>query len=144
MSEGLRNYNKVILVGRLTHTPVVKYTQKAVAFVRFNIAVNTKRGETKETLFIDIVAWQKNAEFCGQYFRRGKGIYVEGYLSLRKYKDENKVQHTKIEVIAEKLAFLEKINDANDEKEVVDANIEVTEQEKKNNNAEDFDESIPF
>ena len=110
MTEGLRNFNKVILVGRLTHSPELKYTAKGIPLTRFNLAVNTKNNKVDETLFIDVVTWNKTAEFCAQYFKKGKGVCVEGYLSMRKWKVNNDEVKTKIEVVADKLSFLENIS----------------------------------
>jgi len=109
MAEGLKNLNKVILIGRLTHTPELKYTPKGAAVTRFCIAVNTRRrNKIEETLFIDVVAWNKLAEFCAQYFKKGKGIYVEGSLTMHKWQSkEDNSQRTKIEVLAEKISFLD-------------------------------------
>jgi len=108
--EGLCNYNKVILVGRLTHSPELKYTSKGIPLTRFNLAVNSKNNKTDETLFIDVVTWNKTAEFCAQYFKKGKGVCVEGYLSMRKWKIGKDEVRTKIEVVADKLSFLEKMS----------------------------------
>lgn len=116
MPEGLRNLNKVILVGRLTHSPDLKYTPKGNAVTRLNIAVNTKRrGKQEDTLFIDIIAWNKLAEFSAQYFKKGKGIYVEGSLSMRKWKPDDSELRTKIEVVADKISFLDSFGGADDE-----------------------------
>ena len=57
--------NKVILVGRLTRDPEVRYTQKGTAVASFSIAVNTGFGENKRADFIPIVVWDKLAEVCG-------------------------------------------------------------------------------
>ncbi|HPG32114.1 MAG TPA: single-stranded DNA-binding protein, partial [bacterium] len=99
--EGLKNFNKVILVGRLTQTPELRYTPKGAAVARMNIAVNQKRNKKTETLFIDVIALNKLAEFCSQYFKKGKGIYIEGGLSMKKWTAEDKTEKTKIEVLAD-------------------------------------------
>ncbi|MBP7652651.1 single-stranded DNA-binding protein [Candidatus Dependentiae bacterium] len=106
--EGLFNLNKVILVGRLTKSPELRYTPKGVAVAHFNLAINNNRRNRKnETLFIDVVAWNKLAEFCAQYFQKGKGIYLEGSLSIKKWQSEDKITKTKIEIVADKISFLE-------------------------------------
>ena len=105
--EGLRNLNKVILVGRLTQTPELRYTPKGVAVARLNIAVNQKRNKKTESFFIDVIALNKLAEFCSQYFHKGKGIYIEGSLSMKKWTADDKTSKTKIEVIADRVSFLE-------------------------------------
>jgi len=142
--EGLRNYNKVILVGRLTHSPELRYTPKGAPVVRFNLAVNHKKNKRDEALFIDIVAWNKLAEFCAQYFQKGKGIYVEGYLSLRKWQSDDNSQRSKIEVIAEKLSFLEGYSTAGEDADSAESMKSVGIASPARFEDETTEESIPF
>lgn len=81
--------NKVILKGRLTAEPEIKYTQGAepVAVARFSIAVSRgyKKGDSDVTDFINCRAFRKTAEFIGKYFRKGQEILAEGQLYIDTY-----------------------------------------------------------
>ena len=76
--------NKVILMGRLTRDPEVRYTQTNNTLVSsFSIAVNrrfTRPGEERQADFINIVAWSKLGEFCSKYFKKGQQVGVIGRL----------------------------------------------------------------
>lgn len=63
--------NKAFLMGRLTRDPELRYTQAGVAVCTFTLAVDRRMAKDK-TDFLEIVAWRKTAEFCGQYFTKGK------------------------------------------------------------------------
>ena len=84
--------NKVLLAGRLTRDPELKYLPSGTAVCEMRIAAgrsyyDKNAGEKKEeTLFINVTAWGKTAEFCNQYFTRGKGIFVEGRLKLDQWR----------------------------------------------------------
>ena len=84
----MRSVNKVILIGNLTRDPVMRSAPSGQAVTTFGIATNrewiTANGERKSsTEFHDLVAWAKLAEICQQYLKKGKLIYVEGYLKTR-------------------------------------------------------------
>ena len=100
--------NKVILMGRLTKDPDIRYTQtNNIMVASFSLAVNrrfAKEGE-QQADFINIVAWNKTAEFCSKYFKKGQQVAVVGRIQTRNYEDENKVKHYITEVIAEEVYF---------------------------------------
>lgn len=100
--------NKVVLLGRLTKDVDVRYTQTNNTMVAsFSLAVNrrfAKEGE-QQADFINIVAWNKTAEFCSKYFKKGQQVAVVGRIQTRNYEDENKVKHYITEVIAEEVYF---------------------------------------
>ena len=83
--------NKVILMGRLTRDPEVRYTQTNNTVVAsFSLAVNrrfVRQGEERQADFINIVAWSKLGEFCSKYFKKGQQVGIIGSLKLfiRKY-----------------------------------------------------------
>lgn len=101
--------NKVILMGRLTKEPEVRYTQATNTMVTsFTLAVNrrfVKQGEERQADFINIVAWNKTAEFVSKYFSKGQQVGVIGRIQTRNYDDEQGVKHYIIEVIAEEAYF---------------------------------------
>lgn len=101
--------NKIILLGRLTKSPEIKYSEPTnTKIALFTLAVNrkyAKQGEERETDFINIVAYSKLADFSEKYLSQGIQINVVGRLQNRSYEDKN--GHTKYvtEVIAEELYF---------------------------------------
>lgn len=101
--------NKVVLMGRLTRDPEVRYTQTNNTLVAtFSLAVNrrfTKPGEERQADFINIVAWNKTGEFCSKYFKKGQQVGIIGRIQTRNWEDENKVKHYITEVVAEEAYF---------------------------------------
>ena len=102
-------FNLVILTGRLTADPELKYTQTNVPVCSFTIAVERKhkQGEDKQTDFINIVAWRNTAEFVSKYFSKGSMIGIEGAIQTRKYQDKDGNNRTAFEVVANNVQFVE-------------------------------------
>jgi len=102
--------NKVLLMGRLTRDPEVRYTQSNTVVTSFSIAVNrrfARQGEERQADFFNIVAWNKVGEFAGKYFKKGQQVAVTGRLQTRNWDDEQGQKHYVTEVIAEELDFAE-------------------------------------
>jgi len=101
--------NKVVLLGRLTKDPEVRYTQTNNTMVAtFTLAVNrrfVKPGEDRQADFINCIAWSKTAEFVSKYFKKGQQIAVVGRLQTRNYDDEQGQKHYITEVVAEEVYF---------------------------------------
>lgn len=100
--------NKVILMGRLTRDPELKYTPSNVAVCSFSIAIDrryAKPGEQKQTDFINIVTWRNTAEFVSKYFVKGQMINVCGSLQTRTWDDAQGVKHYATEVVADEVNF---------------------------------------
>ena len=98
--------NKIMLVGRLTKDPELRYTQSGTAVTSFTLAVN--RRFSKEADFINCVAWQKTGEFVAEYFKKGSALGLEGRLQVRTYDSENGQKHWVTEVVAEQVEFVER------------------------------------
>src|SRR5580693_852511 len=83
------SFNKVILVGNLTRDPEIRYVNSGSAVTKFRIAVNPNKRDAKpeETMYVDIVAWERLAETCNTYLKKGSPVLVEGRLSIRSYDD---------------------------------------------------------
>lgn len=100
--------NKVILIGRLTKDPEVRYTTTNNTLVcGFTLAVNrrfAKEGE-QQADFINIVAWSKLGEFCSKYFTKGQQVAVVGRLQTRNYDDKDGKKVYVTEVVAEEAHF---------------------------------------
>lgn len=83
--------NNVQLIGRLTITPELKTTQTGTSLTRFTVAVDrpVKQGEEKQADFINIVAWNKTAEFVCRYFNKGQKIAIIGSIRTGSYTNNN-------------------------------------------------------
>jgi len=104
--------NKVLLAGRLTRDPELRYTPSGVAVTTLGLAVSrkytSKTGEKKEdTCFVNVVAWQKTAELCAEYLAKGRAVFVEGRLQSRSWETEGGQKRSAIEVRADRIQFLE-------------------------------------
>jgi single-strand DNA-binding protein len=103
--------NKVILVGRLTKDPEIRYTQAGKAVASFTLAVDRFRSQAqaeKAADFIPIVAWDKLAETCGNYLTKGQKVLVEGRLQIRTYETQDGQKRWVTEVVITDMEFLEK------------------------------------
>ena len=103
--------NRVILIGRLTKDPELKYTPSGAAVASFTLAVDRFRtnaqGE-KETDFIPIVVWQKQAENVANYLGKGSLAAVDGRLQVRTYEAKDGQRRWVTEVVADTVRFLDK------------------------------------
>lgn len=103
--------NKVILMGRLTRNPEVKYTQGAesIAVTKYSLAVNRsyKRDGEPDVDFVNCVAFGKSGEFAEKYFHKGQLVAVEGRLQVRNWKDKEDKNRVSTDVIIEKQHFAE-------------------------------------
>jgi single-strand DNA-binding protein len=102
--------NRVILVGRLTRDPELRYTANDIPVVQFTVAVNrpyqSRTGE-RQADFINCVAWRNQAENLARYMRKGSLIGVEGMIQTRSYDDQNGVRRFITEVVCDNIQFLE-------------------------------------
>lgn len=101
--------NKVILLGRLTKAPEIRFSQKNnIKVANFTLAVNRKyvaQGEERQTDFINIVTYSKLAEFAEKYLSQGIQICVSGRMQICNYDDKNGIKRYVTEVIAEDIDF---------------------------------------
>ena len=107
-------FNLVVLTGRLTADPELRYTSGNIPVTSFSIAVSRryKAGEQAEADFINIVAWRQTAEFVTKYFQKGSMIGIEGAIQTRRYVDkETGKNRTAFEVIANNVQFVESKRD---------------------------------
>jgi len=102
--------NRVILIGRLTRDPDLRYTTQGVAVGQFTLAVDrpfTKEGGEKEADFIPVVTWRQLAETCANFLRKGRLCAVEGRIQVRNYENNEGKRVYVTEVIADNVRFLE-------------------------------------
>lgn len=101
--------NRVVLIGRLTRDPELRFTQSGIAVASFTLAVDRNfknaQGE-RETDFIDIVVWRQQAELCANYLAKGKLAAVDGSLRIRSYETQDGQKRKAAEVVADSVRFL--------------------------------------
>src|SRR5579864_9888 len=102
------SFNKVILVGRVVRDPEIRYVNSGAGVVKFSIAVNPNKRDAKpeDTLFADIVAWEKLAETCNTYLKKGMNVLVEGRLVIRSYDDKDGNKRKATEVVIDNMQML--------------------------------------
>ncbi len=108
--------NHIVLIGRLTRDPELRYTPNGVAVANFDLAVDrptTNQQGERETDFIRIVVWQKQAELCANYLKKGRLVGVEGRLQIRSYETQDGQKRRVAEVIANFVQFLDRNREDN-------------------------------
>jgi single-strand DNA-binding protein len=102
------SYNRITLIGNLTRDPEIRYVDGGgKAVTKFALAVNRKSKAGDETMFVDIVAWDRLGEICNQYLKKGMSALVEGRLVIRKYDDKDGNKRTAVEVVASDMQMLD-------------------------------------
>jgi single-strand DNA-binding protein len=109
----MANLNKTFLIGNLTRDPELRYTPAGVGVANLGLAVNRrfrdKTGELKEDVcFLTVTVWDKQAEACCQYLKKGSPIFVEGVLQSRSWETTDGQKRSTIDVRAERVQFLGK------------------------------------
>ncbi|HIW40156.1 MAG TPA: single-stranded DNA-binding protein [Candidatus Eubacterium pullicola] len=101
--------NSVVLIGRLTRDPEVRYTESQLAVARFSIAINRvpgRDGQDRGADFPNIVVFGKQAENCERFLTKGRQVAIQGHIQTGSYeKDGRKVYTT--DVVADRVEFLE-------------------------------------
>jgi single-strand DNA-binding protein len=101
--------NKVVLIGRLTRDPELRYTGNNTPVATFSLAVNrnfsNQQGE-READFINIVVWRKQAENVKNYLTQGSQVAIEGRIQTRTYDDQNGQRRYITEVVADNVEFV--------------------------------------
>ena len=120
--------NVVILMGRMTRDPELKYTSGGKAFANFSLAVQKTKDEVE---FIDCTVWEKTAETIAEYFRKGNRILVQGRLSVSSY-EQNGEKRKFTRVLANSFEFVDSKNSGN------------SQNSNRNNYDSDEDEAFPF
>ena len=103
-----------MILGNLGKDPELRYTATGKANTTFSVAVNEGSGENKRVEWFSISAWDKTAELCSQYLRKGQEVFVEGRLQTRSW-DDNGTKKYRTELIASNVQFLGKRDDNQDE-----------------------------
>ncbi len=132
----LGNLNYVVLIGRATQEPELRYTPKGTPICNFRIAVdeNIKEKDTGEwkkvTSFFNVVAFSRGAEICGERLKKGSAVLIEGRLRSRDWTDQQEVKRYTVEIIARRVQILDKVAlpaetpSATEEIEIPDENLD--------------------
>ncbi len=109
----MRSINKVILIGNLTRDPEMRRTPNEQYVATFGMATNrewmTKDGRKQASSeFHDVVCWGRLAEIANQFLKKGKAVYVEGYLKTRSWDDATGIKKFRTEIVAQDLIMLDK------------------------------------
>ena len=109
----MASLNRVMLIGNVGTDPEMRFTPGGSPVTSFRIAVNrvftTSDGERKqETEWFTVVAWRKLAESCNQFLTKGQRVYVEGSLRTRTWEGQDGQKRSRVEVIANRVLFLDK------------------------------------
>ena len=104
----MANLNRIILIGNLTSDPEVRFTVEGVQIAKFQLAVDrfVQENSPKQMDYIDVVAWRRLAEICGQYLKKGKLVLVEGRIQVRTLENESGVRKWATEVVARSIKLL--------------------------------------
>ena len=109
--------NKVFLMGNLTRDPELRRLTNGTAVTDLGLALNRtytdKNGEKREeVVFIDVTVWDRQAETCCQYLKKGRAVHVEGFLKMDSWDDKaTGEKRTKLKVQADRVQFLDRKDD---------------------------------
>lgn len=109
----MADFNKVILLGRLTRDPELRYTSSGQALAKIGLAVGRKyynkqtQQSVEETTFVDCDAWGKQAELLNQYMRKGRQLFIEGRLKFDSWESKEGQRRSKLSVVIENFQFVD-------------------------------------
>jgi single-strand DNA-binding protein len=107
----MSNLNKVLLMGRLTRDPELRYTPQGIPVAEIGLAINREiplqNGERrKETTFVDVTVWRRQAEVICQWLKKGAPIFIEGSLRLDTWEGPDGQRRSKLKVVADNFQFV--------------------------------------
>jgi single-strand DNA-binding protein len=110
----LASVNRVMLTGRLTRDPELRYTPSGTAVSSFGVASSrsykAQDGEWKQVVtYVNVVAWGKLAVLVNEYLKKGSAVYVEGSLNSRSWETEDGQKRSLLEIKAQTVQFLDRI-----------------------------------
>lgn len=108
----MANFNKVMLMGNLTRDIELRHTPNNLAIAKLGLAINrrykTADGQQKEeTTFVDCDAFGRTAEVMSQYLKKGRPVFVEGYLRLDQWEGKDGSKQSKLKVVVENFQFID-------------------------------------
>lgn len=114
------NLNKAMIIGNLTRDPELKSTPSGQNVVSFSVATNLiwtdqSGNQQKKTEFHNIIAWQKLAEICAKYLKKGSKVYIEGRLQTTDWTGNDGVKRYRTEIVAENMIMLDSKGSSTDQ-----------------------------
>lgn len=110
----MNNLNSILIEGNLVKDPDLSYTSKGTAVCKFAVACNRSWKQDdqtqKEVSFFDVSAWARQAEVCGEYLKKGRGVRVVGRLKQDRWTDPEGKMHSRIIIVAEHVEFKPQFN----------------------------------
>lgn len=100
--------NHIVVMGRLTRDPELRKTASGISVASFSVAVDrdfSQQDGSRETDFLDVVAWKNTAEFAAKYFSKGRMAVVSGRLQIRSWEDKEGNKRRTAEILAENIYF---------------------------------------
>jgi single-strand DNA-binding protein len=112
VKQNMKSVNKVILLGNLTRDPELRHTEHDKLVCSFGLATNRNwttetRQKREEVEYHRIVAWDKLAEFCSKFLRKGRKVFIEGRLQYRTYTGQDGLEKFSAEIVLEDMAMLD-------------------------------------
>ena len=103
--------NKTFLIGNLTRDPDLRYLPSGAPVANFGLAINrtytSSDGEkVDDVCFVEITAWNRLAEVCGEYLAKGRPVFVEGRLQMDTWEQEDGQKRSRLKVVAQNIQFL--------------------------------------
>jgi single-strand DNA-binding protein len=107
----MADINCVLLLGRLTRDPELRYTPSGAAVAQFGLGLNRRwrdgNGELQEVpCFVEVVAWGKQAETVAAHLAKGRAVFVEGRLQLDQWESEAGERRSRLKVVAQRVTFV--------------------------------------
>jgi len=102
----MSSFNRIILIGRLTREPEIKFIPSGKAVGRFGLAVNRARSKEKTADFFEIIVWEKLADICGKYLNKGSLVLIEGEVQTGSYENKEGGKVKTFEVVCSNMRML--------------------------------------
>lgn len=101
------NYQKMMLLGRLSRDPELRYSQGGLAIAKFGMASNRKYKDSDKVCFFEVTAFGKIGETIEKYLKKGDPLFLEGHFELNQWEDKNTGEkRQKLELIVESFQFV--------------------------------------
>lgn len=97
----------IVVVGRLTRDPEMRYTSEGIPRTTFSVASNDYVGGKETVEFFSCVSWRKQAEYAAEYGRRGRLVWVTGKQQTSKWEKDGQ-KHSRVELVVDNVSFLDK------------------------------------
>jgi len=101
----MADLNRVFLMGNLTRDPEVRYTPSGKAVGDLRLAITSRFKNNEDVCYVDVTVWDRQAETCGEYLRKGSPVMVEGRLKFDEWERDGQ-KRSKLSVVASRVQFM--------------------------------------